>query len=164
MIHSGTVRTQVGILGADVTKWNLKQAWTKSVLRLRFGFGLGLGSGSGSGSGRRGSFCSNLKVVVFPSADAVPLGGLSAPSDVSVLRADIRATRPLGTVISAVYAIFTPGVSWHGTIVRAWIAWHWVNMYGCFFPAVCARQRRHMCMETFACNGKVITKYLSRLF
>ena len=32
-----------------------------------------------------------------------------------------------GTVTSAWYVTRKRAVSWHGTIVRAWIAWHWLK-------------------------------------
>ena len=34
----------------------------------------------------------------------------------------MTATRSAGTVTVALYVLFTDGVSWHGTIVRAWMA------------------------------------------
>jgi hypothetical protein len=39
----------------------------------------------------------------------------------------ISAVRPGGTVSAAVYVNFAPGVSWHGSSERAWIAWHCCN-------------------------------------
>lgn len=37
-----------------------------------------------------------------------------------------------------VYVDLTSGVSWQGNSDRAWMAWHWENMYGCFLLLVCA--------------------------
>ena len=65
-----------------------------------------------------------MKVVRVPSADGDPCG--ATPSDMlgSVQMALMRAVRPAGTVISAVYLLLIPGVSWHGTMDLAWMAWH----------------------------------------
>lgn len=35
----------------------------------------------------------------------------------------------------------SPAVTWQGTKLRAWMAWHCVNRYGCFPPAVWAGSR-----------------------
>jgi len=75
-----------------------------------------------------GSCWEKRKVVLLPSAEAFPFPFPSSPTAVSVAMALIRAVSRAGTVISAVYFILTPGVSWHGTMDLAWIAWHCVNM------------------------------------
>ena len=43
-----------------------------------------------------------------------------------------------GTVICARKVNRASGESWQGSTLRAWIAWHWLNRYGCLPPSVCA--------------------------
>ena len=74
-----------------------------------------------------GTRCSNVYVLVPSLLACEP-----------VATALIKAVSGPGTVIEAVYGHLTPGESWHGSIDRAWMAWHCVKRYGWFFPAVCS--------------------------
>jgi len=52
------------------------------------------------------------------------------------LRALMRTVAQEAALTVALYVIFAAGASWHGRRVRAWMAWHCVNMYGLFLPSV----------------------------
>src|SRR5215216_2807289 len=59
------------------------------------------------------------------------------PSGPRACSAATTAVSSLGTSTSAEYVNRTDGVSWHGKILRALLAWHWLNKNGCLPPAVC---------------------------
>lgn len=68
--------------------------------------------------------CSKVKTVCEPEVEW--------PVEMAL----IKAVRGCGTVIDAEYGILTAGVSWHGTAERQWMAWNWLNRYGCCLPSV----------------------------
>ena len=57
-------------------------------------------------------------------------------SHVSVGQALIKIVNGLQTFTDASYVNLTEGVSWHGTMLLACMAWHWENRYGYFLPNV----------------------------
>ena len=61
-----------------------------------------------------------------------------APPASSTGSALITAVAHAGTVIFASYVNLHAGASGQGTRARACTAWHWLNMKGRCFPAVCA--------------------------
>lgn len=63
---------------------------------------------------------------------------LPSPAEIgpSTFTALINPTRGAGTIIEAEYLNLTEGESWQGIRLLAWMAWHWENMNGCFFPEV----------------------------
>ena len=52
----------------------------------------------------------------------------SAPSAWDLASADMRTVAQEGAVTTALYVSLLAGPSWQGRRVRAWMAWHWVNM------------------------------------
>mmetsp|Transcript_7093 Transcript_7093/g.17799 ORF Transcript_7093/g.17799 Transcript_7093/m.17799 type:complete len:208 (+) Transcript_7093:1641-2264(+) len=86
-----------------------------------------------------GTFCSNrCNFQSLPQPSGVSHSGSAQGSGPAVLTADMRALRSAGQRMHALYVALHSQVSWHGSMARAWIAWHCENMYGNFFPAVCA--------------------------
>ena len=53
------------------------------------------------------------------------------PDDCAVTSsADMRTVAHAGAVTAAVYVALWPGASTQGSMLLAWMAWHWLNTYG----------------------------------
>ena len=78
-----------------------------------------------------GHVCSKVKVRSGTPPTTLATGEPTAT-------ALIRAVAHSGTRTVASYVNLAAGPSGHGSMERAWMAWHWLNMNGLSLPAVWA--------------------------
>lgn len=82
--------------------------------------------GTGTACLKRCTRLASLLVLALAAAPSASTPGRRVPSSSpsSAGTALMSAVRSAGARTAAVYGAFTAGESWHGTIERAWIAWH----------------------------------------